>query len=102
MATTEDTRDGFTIRGALANASFTGFTILGGKYQFVASDTGTTHCTLYMLAPDNATDVVVSDLTSPGMDDALDLIAGTYAVVFGAVGTLGYCSLQRVPYAVGH
>lgn len=95
MATLEDTKDGFTVRGAVANQSFTGFILLGGKYGFVASDTGATNCSLYLLAPDGTSEVLVDALTNPGVSDN-DLMPGTYAVTFGANITLGYCAVHKI------
>jgi len=97
MSTWINENDGVKAQGYGPGTNSPQFSILGGKYSFMAYDTGTTDVTLYTMGLDGVTQVPVDGLNSAGID-MLDLPAGNYIFVFGVDGTLASAALTRIPY----
>ncbi len=95
----DDTKDGVSYTGARTANSPT-FLILGGKYMYYASAPSTSSA-LNILLPDESTYVAVGSSTT-GTTSAVgpvvvDLVPGTYQLVFVATGDVqGF--LQKIPY----
>jgi len=96
---TSDYKNGLSATNVAASATIGPFTLLGGRYGMVLSDTGTANASLKIMSPDGQFVPVGASTTFSAAGYAtIDLPAGTFQIVFGSGITLGAVSFVPIPY----